>query len=399
MVYRTARIQLPNSELFEELTFLAKNLYNSTTYRVRQEFFETKKIMRYCAIWDLMKENENYVKFAKRAGAQSAQQLLLMVDDAWQSYNEAKNDWEANPENYLGKPKIPNYLPKNGNYIVVWCTQQVRIRKGKVRIMEQLMNEGFPAIPIEKLPVNEENIVNARLVPFYDKFILELVYEKEIPEIKENINDEQLVLGLDYGVNNLVATSDGLIIKGGAVKSTNQFFNKKKAEIQRQLSKQGQWTSKKKEKLMRYRNNKIDDYFHKASRTIINHCLDNNINMIIIGRNINWKQEINMGRRNNQMFASVPFHKLTQMIQYKAEECGIIVDFVTEEYTSQTCSHCGHRSPKNRKYRGLFACKKCKFVINADVNAARNIAKKAFPDSLLEIGDRGRVARPANLSL
>ncbi|MHA1355559.1 MAG: RNA-guided endonuclease InsQ/TnpB family protein [Candidatus Heimdallarchaeota archaeon] len=397
MAKRVARIQLPFTKLFDELTFLAKNLYNSATYLVRQTFFETGKILRYYAIWNKMKETDEYRKYALRAGAQTPQQLLLMVNDAWQSYKAAKNDWFINPEKYFGKPKVPGYLPKNGKYIVIWCSQQVRVRKGVTRIVECLMMEGFPAIPIEKLPITEKNLVNVRLKPFYDKFMLELVYEKEVTAIK--LVKEQKILGLDLGVNNLVATSDGLLIKGGVLKSINQFFNKQKAKIQAQLSKQDLLTSKRKQQLMRWRYNTVHDILHKASRAIIQHCIENNITTLIIGRNKNWKQNIHIGKKNNQNFTSIPFHKLVKMIQYKAEECGINVELVSEEYTSQTCSCCDYCSKNNRKYRGLFICKKCKLVINADTNAARNIAKKAFPESLLEIGNRGRVTQPTKLAL
>ncbi len=394
MVNRVVRIQLPSTKLFEELTFLAKNLYNSATYLVRQTFFETNRILRYYSIWNKMREKEEYQKLKILAGAQTPQQLLLMVSATWEGYKAAKEDWLINPEKYLGKPKIPGYLPKNGLFIVVWSKQQVRIRDGKVRVLERLMKEGFPAIPLEKLPVTEANHSIVRLKPFFDKFMLELVYEKELPELK--VKEEQKVLGLDLGVNNLVAMSDGLLIKGGVVKSINQFYNKQIAKIQKQLSKQGLWNSKKKQQLMRWRHDKLHDLFHKVSKAIIQHCLENNNSSLVIGRNKNWKQNIRMRKKTNQNFTSVPFHKLIQMLQYKAEEEGIDVLFVTEEYTSQTCSSCCHRSRKNRKYRGLFICKKCNLVINADVNAARNIAEKAFPE-FERIGDRGSVALPVKL--
>jgi putative transposase len=86
------------------------------------------------------------------------------------------------------------------------------------------------------------------------------------------------------------------------------------------------------------------------------------------------------------------------MIQYKANEKSIEVILISEKFTSQTCSCCGYCSRKNRKYKGLFVCKKCNLVTNADVNAAINIKKKAFPD-FERIGNRGCVAQPTNLSL
>ncbi|MCE7746244.1 MAG: transposase [Candidatus Heimdallarchaeota archaeon] len=226
MVNRVVRIQLPSTKLFKELTFLAKNLYNSATYLVRQTFFETGKILRYYTIWNKMKEKEEYWKLQKRAGSQTPQQLLRIIDATWQGYKAAKEDWRINPEKYLGKPKIPGYLPKNGRFIVVWSKIQVRIKDGKLRLVERLMKEGFPAIPTEKLPFTEANHAIVRLKPFFDKFMLELVYEKEIPVIK--VREEKEVLGLDLGVNNLVATSDGLLIKAElSSRSINSSTNKK----------------------------------------------------------------------------------------------------------------------------------------------------------------------------
>ncbi len=396
MVQRVARVQLPNKPLFEDLTFFAKNLYNSAIYLVRQTLFKTGKRLRYYSLWNKLKNQEDYLKLKELAGSQAPQQLLLMVNDCWDGYYAAKEDWENNPEKYLGKPKIPGYLPKDGRYVVTWSNQQVRVRDGVLRVLEKLMKQGFPAIPVENLPVNEASIGIVRLKPHFDKFILEIVYEKEIPTSKQDKPEK--VIGLDMGLNNLVATSDGMIVKGGIVKSINQFYNKQKAKLQKQLGKQGLTTSKRKQQLMRWRYNKLHDQFHKVSRWIVNHCVRNKVTVLAIGRNKNWKQSINLGKRNNQNFVSVPFHKLIQMLQYKSEERGIKVILVTEEYTSQTCSCCGHRSRSNRKHRGLFVCQQCHVVLNADINAAKNIAKKALPE-FERIGDRGCVALPTKLAL
>ena len=394
MVKRVVRIQLPAKKLFEDLTVLAKNLFKSATYLVRQTFFKTGKILRYYSLWNIMKEKEEYLKLKTLAGAQTSQQLLLMINSAWKAYAATIKDWFINPNKYFTRPRIPGYQPKNGKFIVIWSSQQVRIKDGTVRVTERLMKLGFPAVPIDNLVITETNYAIVRLKPFYDKYMLELVYEKKIPTIK--VIDEQKILGLDLGVNNLVATSDGLLIKGGIVKSINQFFNKRKAKIQAQISRQELKNSKRKQQLMRWRYNQLHDLLHKASRAIIRHCIMNHITTLVIGRNKNWKQNIRISRRNNQKFSSVPFHKLIQMIQYKAEEQGIKVFLISEEYTSQTCSSCASRSRSNRKHRGLFVCKKCFLVINADVNAARNIAKKAFPE-FVRIGDSGCVAQPTKL--
>ena len=63
----------------------------------------------------------------------------------------------------------------------------------------------------------------------------------------------------------------------------------------------------------------IKDTMHKISRYTIDYCLENNIGTIVIGKNDNWKQEANMGKKNNQNFVQIPPFKLIQMLQYKAE--------------------------------------------------------------------------------
>jgi IS605 OrfB family transposase len=70
------------------------------------------------------------------------------------------------------------------------------------------------------------------------------------------------------------------------------------------------------------------------------------------------------------------FAQLRGFIEYKAEERGCTVVAVDPRHTSQTCSACGHQARNNRRSRGLFKCRSCGFTLNADLNAARNIAAK-----------------------
>ena len=137
------------------------------------------------------------------------------------------------------------------------------------------------------------------------------------------------------------------------------------------------------EQLSCFRKNQIHDYLHKASRYLVNHAVFNNISKIVIGYNQNWKQEINIGKVNNQHFVSIPFAKLVSMIQYKAQLHGIEVILTEESYTSK-CSFLDNESLKKqdsylgkRVKRGLFRSADGK-TINADVNGACNILRKVI---------------------
>lgn len=122
---------------------------------------------------------------------------------------------------------------------------------------------------------------------------------------------------------------------------------------------------------------------HCMTKKVIELAIQQGVETIVIGNMTNIRESANLGKKNNQKFHMLPFRQIIQMITYKAEEVGISVDTtITEEYTSQTCAFCKpnpskeHAHKSNRKYRGLYHCKDCHVVVNADVNGAINISKK-----------------------
>ena len=196
-------------------------------------------------------------------------------------------------------------------------------------------------------------------------------------------------LGIDIGLDNLAScvsnTGSCFIINGRPLKSINQYYNKRLSYLKSKL-KDNKHTSKQIRSLTNKRNNKIKDYLHKASRILVNHVVSNGINTIIIGHNKYWKQEINIGKRNNQNFVSIPFNMFISMVSYKATLEGINVKIVEESYTSK-CSFldneqiCKHESYKGRRIkRGLFKTSFGK-IINADINGAFNIIRKSEKES------------------
>ena len=137
------------------------------------------------------------------------------------------------------------------------------------------------------------------------------------------------------------------------------------------------------QKLTNKRNKKMYDYFHKTSRKFIDYCVLNDIGTVVIGYNPEWKQNCRIGKRNTQNFVTIPYYKLVQQMKYKAEEQGIEV-IEQEESHSSKCSFLDNESIEHHdKYlgkrisRGLFKSKKGT-IINADVNGAYNILKKAI---------------------
>ena len=152
-------------------------------------------------------------------------------------------------------------------------------------------------------------------------------------------------------------------------------------------------TSNKIIKLTNKRNNKVNDYLHKSSRLLVNQLVKNDITTLVIGKNVNQKQDINNGDVNNQNFVQSPIFKFLDIVAYKAKLKGIKVIFQEESYTSKASFLNMDDIPiygENyegeyifsgyRESRGQYKIKKSKIRINADVNGSYNILRKAIPN-------------------
>jgi putative transposase len=240
------------------------------------------------------------------------------------------------------------------------------------------------------LKTSVSNVCQVRIVPQASCYVVEVVYEKEVTT---NVLIRDTHLGIDLGLNNLATCTNNIglkpfIVNGKIIKSTNQYYNKKKAKLQAYVGDKG--TSNRIKKLTHKRNMKIQDYLHKSSRFIIDYCLKHKIRTIVIGYNEGWKNEINLSAQTNQKFVQISFLKFIQQLQYKAEEQGIKVSLTEESYTSK-CSFldqevlCKHEQYLGRRIkRGLFRASG-KQLVNADINGSYNIMRKVIGDTMYPI--------------
>ncbi|MHA2111821.1 MAG: RNA-guided endonuclease InsQ/TnpB family protein [Candidatus Hodarchaeales archaeon] len=375
----TIRMEMKTRPIFVDLCTRAKNLYNSATYLVRQEFFATGQWLQYSELYHQLKDQLVYLALKEISHCHLPQQVLWQVEKNWKSYFRALKAWKKEPSKFQGKPRLPRYKPKNSLYMLNFTRPQVRIRGTEILFARKLMTRGFPTFPLGKLPVTDKTCTGARLVPFYDRFVIEILYEVQKQPLPNSTSNFKSI-GLDLGINNLIATSDGLLVKGGVVKTINQWYNKQLAYYKSLAKKYNQQeTTRRIIRMHRVRSNKLHDIFHQTSRSIINHCLANKITTIVIGYNSGWKQHCKLGRKTNQSFVQIPFLKLVYMLEYKAKLAGISVVRVSEAYTSQRCSYCGIIDKSNRSSRGLYLCHSCGLRLNADHNAAINIRNR-LPD-------------------
>lgn len=368
-------------KVFDNYCFKAKNIYNLANYTQRQLFIENKPILKY---EDLSKELKHTESF-KDIGSNSAQMTLKLVCKNWKSFLVSVKDYSKNPSKYLGKPKMPKYKDKNGRSIFIMTNMQTQIKNNYLFFAFKplkCLNNTF------RINFNGK-LLQTRVVPKGTCYVLELVYEANIPDLLPSNNR---IVGIDLGVNNFATCVNNIgikpiVINGKPIKSINQYYNKKRSKLQSDLKKRHDknWSNKL-NKLQFKRDNKIDYYLHCASKSIVNYCIGLNIDTIVIGLNKTWKQENKLIKSAKQNFISIPYDKLINMITYKCEDVGIKVITNNESYTSG-CSFLDNEvigkesyNKSRRVKRGLFKSNKG-IIINSDVNGAYNIIKNAISEA------------------
>lgn len=393
----------PYFDFLKEYCRKSKDLYNHGNFLIRQSFLSgNSKYLSYYDVERILKHDIKFPDYRALPTVQSAQNTLKLLDQNWKSFFASIKDWKKHKDKYLGKPRMPKYLKKTGEYILVFTYQEARLKQDSLIHFPKTLNN-FVIHPhcIER--VNFNKIQQVRFLPRKHFIVVEVVYTISVPTSQEY---NQRYLSIDIGVDNLATCVSNteerdFIINGRPLKSINQYYNKKNAKLHSELKKRNnQYCSNQLNRLIEKRNNKIEDYLHKASRKIVNFCQAHEVNTIVIGKNKEWKQNTNLGKRNNQTFVQIPFAKLIDQITYKAKELGVAVITTEESYTSGT-SFLDNELPTKENYnksrriqRGLFRSNNGT-LINADQNGAYQILKKVVPITW----DRGEVLSPVLVDL
>ena len=396
-----------------DLLHKSKNLYNVAIYTIRQFYFEAvknesdKKYLCYYDTQKLLSHSKNVDYYSLPCVI--SQQVLMQVDRSFKSFFKLL---KKNQSGKYDKPiNIPKYKDKAGYNIIT-----INV----VQLGKQFKKDGTLTIPntkpnkIQFKIRNYKTCTQVRFIPCKGYIKLEAIYNYNEPQLKE---DNGNYLSIDLGIDNLCActsnVTNSFLIDGKKLKSINQRYNKCKSKLQSKLPKNKYWSNKLND-ITKKRNFRINNYLHNTSAYIMNHAVSNNINTIIIGYNKEWKQDINIGKINNQKFTEIPFYTLVNQIIYKGQMNGIRVILQEESYTSKASFFDNDEIPtykKNnsvdinfsgkRSHRGLYKTG-TGLSVNADINGSLNILRKYLKcnsDAILQPADRGFVVNPVRVKI
>ena len=385
----------------------SKEIYNFANYILRQLYFKNSNkhkyslnfIEEYPTLKELflkyIDENKQFSTLFYKIICEFSKlrQYSINLKIVQNIVDKLKNDWTSywkllkmkKNKTYDKKINIPRYKKK---YNLVEYNNQV-ISKKKLKlgyIGTDKMKQGIKI-------ANRHKDLDCKCFRIYnnknDKFVCELIYEKEIEEVEKN----NKVASIDIGLENLFTIAfnynkKGISIKGSRLKAINQYFNKVKSKLQSLLPSK-QYVSKTINQLLYKRTEQLRNYIGYYTNKLIEILRIERISKLVVGYNKERKQEINIGSKNNQNFISIPFRKILDILKYKLEDNGIEYKEQEESYTSKASYLDNDDIPiykekddtnyifsGRRIKRGIYKSKQGK-IINADLNGALNILKKS----------------------
>lgn len=374
--------------ILDKLSYHSARLYNSCIYNIRQYYFDNNSYLPFKEQYHQIKENDNFTLLIN----DSSQQVLRMVDKNFKSFFSLLK--LKNKGKYSDKVRIPNYLDNESGWNVFVQGRSARIKNNKIHVgLSKNFREEYNIDKrdiIFNLPKNLHDITKLQQVqikPIYGGKEYELIITYNKDNKKKELNKNN-TLGLDCGLDNLLTSYDvnnksSFIIDGKPLKSINRYYNKQKSKLQSEYerNKLKNKNTKRFIKLSEYRKNYINNYFNQTVNKIVKYCINNDIGTIVIGDFKDIKDSINMGKKNNQNFVSIPFGILKRKLEAKCEYYGITYVLQEESYTSKCSSLDLEPINKHVKYkgkrvkRGLYKTNEGK-LINSDVNGACNIIRK-----------------------
>ena len=335
----------------------------------------------------------------RRMNSQVNQNAIKKTVKSWKSYFQLRKDYAIHPEKYKARPRIPGYV-KNPAMTAAYTNQTAKFIRKDGRAYLRFVNHKPPVLIGKESLYSGMTYVKTEVKPQYGGYSILLTFKEDIvlPEVPKS---PKRILGIDVGVDNFCAVANNFgdtpfLIKGGAIKSMNQNFNKERARLLSEVTKGSDSThSVKKTKqlhtLSRRRETRLRDFFYKTAWYLVRYAKRQQVEVIVAGHNEDQKQNICIGRQNNQNFVSIPFCRFLDILRYTAAKAGIPVVLREESYTSKASlldldaipaykkgDTINHTFSGKRVRRGLYKTNSG-FFINADINGAGNILRKEYP--------------------
>lgn len=353
----TAKIQISATPDNKVLLDRTMSVYSDACNYVSDYVFQTHDLKQFSlnkVLYSTLRE-----KFGLKS--QMAQSVFKTVIARYKTILENQKEWI--------KPsfKKPQYdLVWNRDYSLTQNCFSVNTLNGRVKLpyFEEGMSKYFDH-DIYKFGT-------AKLVNKHGKYFLHIPVTYDTTD--SNISDICNVVGIDRGINFVVATYDSKhksdFVSGKAIKQKRAHYSKLRKELQMRQTP----SARRRLLAIGQRENRwMQDINHQVSKAL---ATNNPKHTLFVLEDLSGVRNATERVRTKDRYVSVSwsFYDLEQKLIYKAKQNQSVVIKVNPRYTSQCCPMCGHieKSNRNKKIH-LFTCKNCGYKSNDDRIGAMNL--------------------------
>lgn len=347
--------------------------------RCWKRLVDTHRAGREQGQWYSVRELEQLVAGQFALHSQTLQALAQKLDANLQTAQELRKQEALTGTVQTRYPyKTPDYQT------VPWKDQAIRVAQGQI-----VLSNGRGRPPLILLLPEEYQQADLRKVELLwrvDHYQLALTIDTH--ETLPLPCAEGVTAGVDLGEVNAAAvvteTGQGLVLSGRLLRSYKRLRNKRHAAYTARMDRckigSRRWkrlSARKAQasaKLARQQRN----FLHQASRKLVRFCQQQRVNRIAIGDVRDIQDGIDLGRATNQKISQWPHGQFVSYVADKAAQVGMATEQIPEDYSTRTCSACGHlrfNAPRGRVYRCTHPG--CRARLNRDGNGAANICSRA----------------------
>ena len=353
----TAKVQIAATDTDKVLLNKTMSVYCDACNYVSDYVFRTHDLKQFSLnkiLYSTLRE-----KFSLKS--QMAQSVFKTVIARYKSILENQNEWI--------KPsfKKPQYdLVWNRDYSLTQNCFSVNTLNGRVKL--PYFAEGMSKYFNHSI----YKFGTAKLVNKHGKYYLHIPVTYEVEE--SNISDICNVVGIDRGINFVVATYDSKhksgFVSGKAIKQKRANYSRLRKELQMRHTP----SSRRRLKAIGQRENRwMQDINHQVSKAL---ATGNPKHTLFVLEDLTGIRNVTERVKTKKRYVSVSwsFYDLEQKLIYKAKQNQSSVIKVDPRYTSQCCPACGHTEKSNRNKKiHLFTCKNCGYTSNDDRIGAMNL--------------------------
>lgn len=353
----TAKVQIIATDEDKVLLDETMSVYRDACNYVSNYVFQTHDLKQFSlnkALYSTLRE-----KFGLKS--QMAQSVLKTVIARYRTILENQNKW------IRPSFKKPQYdLVWNRDYSLTQNCFSVNTLNGRIKL--PYFAEGMSKYFNHKI----YRFGTAKLVIKHSKYYLYIPVTYDVEE--SNISDICNVVGIDRGINFVVATYNSKhrsgFVSGKAIKQKRANYSK----LRKQLQKRQTPSSRRRLKAIGQRENRwMQDVNHCISKALVE---NNPKHTLFVLEDLTGIRNVTERVRIKDRYVSVSwsFYDLEQKLIYKAKQNQSSVIKVDPRYTSQCCPFCGHTEKSNRNKKiHLFTCKNCGYQSNDDRIGAMNL--------------------------